>query len=65
MKDDLGAADGSMRSLYLNSLLNRSICWLLGGVVVVFFVLYVLGKLRTLTALFSRHAPPPPPPLFG
>ena len=60
MREDLGASDSSLRSLYLNSLLNRSMCYVVGFFFLSIIVLYVVGKLRAVTSLFARHAPPPP-----
>ena len=60
MRDDLGSSDASLRRLYLNSLLNGSMCYLLGGVMLACVVLFVLGKLQAIERWWDPPAPPPP-----
>ena len=60
---DLGASDKTLRHMYLQSLVNGSMCYLVVAVVVASLLLVLYAKLRSLGLIDKPHLPPPPPPL--
>ena len=60
---DLGASDKTLRSMYLQSLVNGSMWYLVVAVVVASLLLVLYAKLRSLGLIDKPHSPPPPPPL--
>jgi len=60
---DLGASDKTLRNMYLQSLVNGSVWYLVVAVVVVSLLLVLFAKLRSLGLIDKPHLPPPPPPL--
>ena len=59
---DLGASDKTLRNMYLQSLVNGSVWYLVVAVVVASLLLVLYAKLRSLCMIDKPHSPPPPPP---
>jgi hypothetical protein len=59
---DLGASDTTLRTMYIQSLVNGSMCYLVAAVVVASLLLVLYAKLRSLGLIGKPHSPPPPPP---
>ena len=60
---DLGASDKTLRNMYLQSLVNGSMWYLVVAVVVASLLLVLYAKLRSLGLIDKPHSPPPPPPM--
>ena len=59
---DLGASDSTLRKMYIQSLVNGSVCYLMAAVVVASLLLVLYAKLRSLGLVGKPHLLPPPPP---
>ena len=59
---DLGASNKTLRTMYIQSLVNGSLCYLVAAVVVASLLLVLYAKLRSLGLIGKPHVPSPPPP---
>jgi hypothetical protein len=60
---DLGESNKTLRNMYLQSLVNGSVWYLVVAVVAASLLLVLYAKLRSLGMIDKPHPPPPPPPL--